>query len=85
MTSWGRFLNKTEFPQKLKESACVMTEYELFSYHKNLLQIYNSSIHIYFPIVDLFENLHLNGTKLKINSEIKPPLYVIYIKQKVSP
>ena len=28
-TSWGKFLNKTEFPQKLKESSFVITEYEL--------------------------------------------------------
>ena len=36
-----------------------MTEYELSSYHKNLLHIgiaYNSFIQTYFPIVDLFEN-----------------------------
>ena len=39
---------------------------------------YNSFIHIYFPIVDVFENV----SKLQINSEIKQPLYAIYVKQK---
>ena len=57
---WGRFLNKTEFPQKLNESACDMTEYELFSYHENLLRLYNSSNHIYFPIVVFFEYVKKN-------------------------